>query len=450
MKRGLFSAGEFQWAKVAHVRFLPGRLRALVTKRPDLRWLVVLTVCAIVLVTFAIRGDRDPFFLSKRLIADFAQDYIGAKALLSQEEEMYPVLGPAFERIGLKWKVEHRSTHPPTTFLLALPLAGVSYPVALRIWAAAMTLCLVAAGRAFGLPWRWAILAALLSLTWPPTRHSTQQYTAIWLLGLALGYRFRAQPFLSGVLVGFASLPKFLAASALLAHLRRRQWTALAGFAAVWLTAILALVLVRPDSFAAYLEGNKINFMDQILRGDNGALAVVAWRLAGGAGLAAVGALAFLVTWAGLRSRDDRAWASFTWLGIALLPIAWVYSLLPLLPWLLRVVLVGRVLPCAFGVMALLSPLFGPAPTKRPWSVALCIVMAGIAFFLQAIGENPAVADVVARRFPWLAPFVVTQGEQPQPEPRSHRRHGLPTARPHQDDRLWIGDSPAADPEDRV
>ena len=123
---------------------------------------------------------------------------------------------------------------------------------------------------------------------------------------------------------------------------------------------------------------------------------------------------------------------------------------MPLLPWLLRVVVVGRVFPCAFGVMALLSPLFGPAPTKRPWSVALCIVMAGIAFFLQAIGENPATADVVARRFPWLAPLVVTQGERSQPGPRSHRRHAPPAARPDQDDRPWLGDSPAADPEIRV
>ena len=379
-----------------------------------MRRFVVLAVCAIVLVAFILRGDRDPFFLGKRLKADFAQDYIGARALLNQDE-LYPVLGPAFERIGLKWEVGHRSTHPPSAFLLALPLAGFDYPVALRIWAAAMTLCLVASGRAFGLHWRWAILAALLSLTWPPTRHSTQQYTPIWLLGLALGYRFRARPFLSGAWVGIASLPKFLAASAMLTHLRQRQWTALAGCATVWLAASLILVLVRPDSLAAYLDGNKINFMDQILRGDNGALAVVAWRLAGSVGLAAVVALVVLVTWAGLRSRDDHRWAGLTWLGIALLPIAWVYSLLPLLPWLLRVVLVGRVLPCAFCVVALLSPLLGPKPTMRPWSVALCIVMAGLAFFLQAIVENPAVIDVVARRLPWLVPFVGAQGEQPQP-----------------------------------
>jgi hypothetical protein len=370
-------------------------------------------VCAIVCAAFLFRGDRDPFFLGNGRKADFAQDYIGARALLSQEE-LYPVLGPAFDRIGLKWDVEHRSTHPPSAFLLALPLAGLDYPIALRIWAAAMTLCMVAAGRAFGLPWRWAIFATLLSLAWPPARHSTQQHTPIWLLGLALGYRFRVRPFVSGAWVGLASLPKFLAASVLLVHLRRWQWAATAGFGTVWLVTILILVLVRRDSVAAYLWDNQINFMDQMLREGNGALGVVAWRLGGSAGIAAVVALALLVTWAAVRSRDDHAWAGLTWLGVALLPIAWVYSLLPLLPWLLRVVLVGRVLPCVFGVVALLSPLLGPKPTMRPWSVAFCMVMAGAAFFLHAIGEDPAVADVVARRVPWLAPFVVTHGAQPQ------------------------------------
>ena len=410
---------------------------------------VLLAVCLIVFVAFVSRGDRDPFFLSKRrLNTDFAQDYIGAKALLNREE-LYPILGPAFERLGLKWNVVHRSTHPPTAFLLALPFTGVDYPAAVRMWAVIMTLCMVATGRAFGLPWRWAVLAGLLSLTWPPTRYSTPQYTPIWLLGLALAYRFRGQPFLSGAWVGFASLPKFFAAPALLAHVRRRQWLALAGFAAVWLAAVLSLVFIRPDSLAAYLVGDTANFMDQILRSDNGALAVVAWRLAGSVGLAAVGGLTVLVAWVGWRSREEHAWAGLTWLGIALLPIAWVYSLLPLLPWLVRVVVVGRVLPCVFGVMALLSPLLGPAPTKRPWSVALCIFTAGIAFVLQAIGENAFVAGVVARRFPRLAPFMVTQGEQFQRDSSSRFGHHPSAAPVQQDDRHRPGTFAADSPEDR-
>ena len=378
-----------------------------------MRRFVLLTVCAIVLVAFVVRGNRDPFFFGKRLRADFAQDYIGAQALLSQEE-LYPVLGPAFERIGLKWDAGHRSTHPPSAFLLALPLAGFPYPVALRIWAVAMALCMVVAARAFGLPWPWAILAALLSLAWPPMRHSTQQYTPIWLLGLALAYRFRARPLLSGAWVAFASLPKFLAASALLAHARLGQWKAVAGFIAVWLATALALVAIRLDAWGAYLYGNEIDFMSQTLRDDNGALGIVAWRLGGSIGVAAIAMLVVVVLWVSRRSSDDCAWASLTWLGIALLPIAWVYSVLPLLPWLLRVVWVGRVLPSAFGAAALLIPLLGPRPTLRPWSVALCIFMAGVAFLLQAFAENRAAATVI-RRFPWLIPIVGAQREESEP-----------------------------------
>lgn len=378
-----------------------------------MRRLVVLMVSAIVFAAFVIRGERVPFFPREWAKTDFAQDYIGARALLSREE-LYPVLGPAHERIGLHFEVGHRSTHPPSAFLLAVPLAGLGYPAALRVWAAAMTLCIVATARAFGLPWRWAVPAALLSLTWPPATRSTSQYTPIWLLGLALGYRFRVRPLLSGVLVGFSSLPKFLAAPALLTHLRQRQWTAMAGFATVWLAAILILLLLRPDSLAAYLAANQENMANQILRNDNGALALVAWRGGGSVGVAAAVVLAVLVTWAGLRSRDEHSWACLTWLGIALLPIAWVYSLLPLLPWLLRVVLVGRGLPCAFGVVALLSPLLGPTPRMHPWSVAVCIGAAGVAFFLQAIVDNTGVVEAGARRWPWLVPSHASQGEQPQ------------------------------------
>lgn len=425
MKPRVFSGGEFRQAGIATLRSLPGFLRRSLAAMPYSRRHVLFAVFAVVLAAFFFRGDRDPFFLGKRLKADFAQDYVGARALVSQEE-LYPILGPAFERIGLKWEVEHRSTHPPSALLLALPLAGLDYPIALRIWAAAMALCLVAAGRAFGLPWRWAILAAGLSLAWPPARHSTQQHTPIWLLGLALGYRYRARPFVSGMWVGLGSLPKFLAASVLLAYPRRRRWTAWAGFAGVWLAATLALLLLRPDSLTTYLASNRINFVDQILREDNGALGVVAWRLGGIVAVTAVAALAVLVVWAGGRSRDEDNWAGLTWLGVALLPIAWVYSLLPLLPWLLRVVVVGRALPCVFGMVALLSPLLGPKPTIRPWSVAFCIVMAGAAFFLHAIGENSAVADVVARRVPWLVPFVVTQGARS--EPHAAEPHHRPDA----------------------
>jgi len=54
--------------------------------------------------------------------SDFAADYVSARALLDRTDP-YPVLGPAFENVGLDWQITTRSTHPPTVGLLALPVA---------------------------------------------------------------------------------------------------------------------------------------------------------------------------------------------------------------------------------------------------------------------------------------------------------------------------------------
>jgi len=48
---------------------------------------------------------------------DIAQDYVGARALIHHEEELYPILTIAFEKLGIEWHADHRSSHPPTAFL---------------------------------------------------------------------------------------------------------------------------------------------------------------------------------------------------------------------------------------------------------------------------------------------------------------------------------------------
>jgi hypothetical protein len=62
---------------------------------------------------------------------DFAQDYLGAWALLNPADELYPIIGPAVERLGFEWEVIIRSTHPPTAFLLALPFSVFPYRLSL-------------------------------------------------------------------------------------------------------------------------------------------------------------------------------------------------------------------------------------------------------------------------------------------------------------------------------
>src|SRR5258707_976263 len=75
------------------------------------------------------------------LRSDFAADYVGARALTHRQNPS-PLLGPAFKGVGLDWPLTFHSTHPPSAEVLALPLAGLSWPVASAIWAWLMALAL--------------------------------------------------------------------------------------------------------------------------------------------------------------------------------------------------------------------------------------------------------------------------------------------------------------------
>ncbi len=325
-----------------------------------------------------------PAMIDFPLRYDIAQDYIGAKALINHNQELYPVLVTAFENMGITWQADHRSTHPPTAFLMVVPFTFFDYPTAQTLWMLCMFACILFTARVFNLNWKMSVLAGLLSLAWPPAIWSLGQFTPIWMLGLALAYRFREKPMLSGLFIGLASLPKYFAAATLIHPLWRRRWAVLISFAGVWLAAVALLLLLRSDVLSTYLASNIGNSMDQILRPDNGALLVVAWRLGGWPGLAAVLVLIVCVFLSALRGEGSSAWACMVWLGIATLPIAWVYSLLPLLPWMILTVNSGKRYPRLLAMIALVLPYASAAwvPIANPWFVALSIVFSGIAFAL--------------------------------------------------------------------
>ena len=331
-----------------------------------------------------------PAMIDFPLRFDIAQDYIGANALIHHNEELYPVLVTAFEKMGITWQADHRSTHPPTAFLMVVPFTLFDYPTAQTLWMLCMFACILFTARVFSLNWKMSLLAGVLSLAWPPAIWSLGQFTPIWLLGLALAYRFREKPLLSGLFIGLASLPKYFAAAALIHPLWRRRWAVLISFAVVWLSAVALLLLLRPDVLSAYAASNIGNTMDQILRPDNGAMLVVAWRLGGWPGLAAVIVLTVCVFLAALRSEGQAAWACLVWLGIATLPVAWVYSLLPLLPWLILTIKSNKKNPRLLALIAVVMPYVSASwvPIANPWFVALTIVFSGIAFALAASMEK--------------------------------------------------------------
>ncbi len=317
--------------------------------------------------------------------ADFITDLIGARALLKGSDP-YPVFGPAMEELGISWPLQHRSTHPPTAFLFALPLANVPWPSATVMWILAMLGLVVATAWAVGLH-RVAMTVLLpFCLLWPPLPWSLLQLTPIWLLGGALAWRWRRAPYAAGAALGIASLTKILPAVTLLPFLWRREWRALVAFTTVWAAALGLLLFFNPHALSAYYAANRAGSIEQIARIDNGALLIVAWRTGGLLALALAGALVGVVVAMGLRAgvTTTPAWAVWIWLGIALLPIAWVYSLLPLLPWLLRVLCQRRSAAQLAASLSIATALLSPAPGSNGSPVALSIAFAGVAFGLDA------------------------------------------------------------------
>jgi Glycosyltransferase family 87 len=316
--------------------------------------------------------------------ADFAQDIVGARALLLGGEA-YPVLGPAFQTLGLSWDLQHASTHAPTAFLFALPFANLPWSHASALWALAMLGAVVATAVALGARWK-SVMLLLPVLLWPPVLGSLSQLTPIWLLGAGLAWRWRAAPFALGVALGVASLPKYFAAVALLPFVWRREWRVLVGFAAVWVAALIVLLTLNAEVLRDYLTTSRSTGLEQIERVDNGALFPVIWGT--GRLPVLVVAIVFVAVLAMLALRQHPMsfdmWGIWTWLGVALLPIAWNYSLLPLLPWLLHVLrqgpLAGRLLAGTTMWAAMLSPL----SNDNPKAVALSIAAAGLALAAHA------------------------------------------------------------------
>jgi len=318
------------------------------------------------------------------VFADFAQDLVGARALLSGADP-YPVLGPAFENLGYLWPVEHRSTHPPTAFLFAVPFAAAEWESAVRAWVALMLTMLAVTGWALRLSTPGTVALYLL-LLWPPAAWSMVQLTPLWAAGMALAWRWRDRGALAGVALGVASLTKFLPALGLIPFLLRRQWSAVAGFGAVWIAALGVVMVMNPEALGRYAAVLPETAGQTVARSDNGALFAAAAQAGGVAGFLLACGMVLVVAWRaarlafGERPHEWTSWALWVWLTVALLPIAWNYSLLPLAPWLLLVLRERRPLP---SLLASVSLGFGfldslvEAPT-----VGLSIVAAGLAFFL--------------------------------------------------------------------
>jgi len=323
---------------------------------------------------------------------DFVQDYVGARDV-ARGREAYPVLTRAYASVGLEWPAPHRSTHPPTAFLLALPVAWLPWKAAASVWTVLMLAALAAAYWALGAPPGPAVALAPLTLVWPPGGWSMGQLTPLWLLGLALAWRLRDRPAAAGAAVALASLTKLLPVLSLLPFLLLRRWSVLRGFAIVWGVALVALLALDAGAIGRYLTIARSDSREQAARHENAALLWAAEHNYGAAGVAIGVALVVAVLVRALsRARqlgeiDRLSWDGVGWASVALLPIAWIYSLLPLLPALVRLVRRGGLLAAALALVTLVIP-FLVDPFGLPGAIRL-------AFATAALG----VSLLVARRY---------------------------------------------------
>ncbi len=269
--------------------------------------------------------------------SEIAQDAYGFRAMLFRWNAYRP-LDQALTNIHENWTLP--TTHPPTAFFFAAPVAFLSDAEAATIWAWLSLLALLVSLRLHGFSWRETIPFILLSFLWLPTMGSLGQLTPIWLLGLSLAYSYRERnPLLCGIFIALASMTKFLPALLLLPLLIRRKWAGLVSFLLAWGIAFLILFLLSPDILNQYFQANHLASPYFFLQ--SGGFIFSAYLKYGLLGLAIV--LIFLLfilinNWREIHHSKEitaKTWMIFSFLAVALLPICWGYSYFPLYPGLL-------------------------------------------------------------------------------------------------------------------
>jgi len=273
-----------------------------------------------------LRGDAQ--------FSEIAQDAYGFRAMLRRENAYLP-LTTALPNIQENWNLP--TTHPPTAFLFAAPVAFLSDSTAATVWAWICVTALFASLRLHGFTWVESLLFTLLSFLWLPTIGSLGQLTPIWLLGLSCAYFYRERnPWLAGIFIALASMTKFFPALLIIPFLLKRKWSALYAFLLVWLVCVGVIYLLSPEIFSQYLQANRSASPFFIKVSAN--FIVASYRTYGWLGLILPFTFILFIL---LSNRKDlvsakavstQSWLIFSFLAVALLPIIWGYSYFPLYP----------------------------------------------------------------------------------------------------------------------
>jgi hypothetical protein len=297
---------------------------------------------------------------------DFLIEY-GSAYALTHGANAYDNGANLFKLFGENWPVYNANPHPPTIMTLVLPFTSIHYRWALAAWVLAMILALVATIRLVGTGWGIAALAGLGLAVTMPGAYAIGNVVPLIGLGAALAYRFRDEPLLAGLGIAIAAAPKISGLVLLIPFVLAGRIRAV-----VWGLAILALLAAVPAMLSGavwsqYLDAGVRGIAVNAARSDN-----ASWiRLAQRSGistfvpLAVIGVVAILMA---LHTRDTF-WP-MVWVMVASLPIAWLYSLITLIPigvWVLRR---SRRWPAGLVVAAAALTL-GTPPGGTHWPVVI-------------------------------------------------------------------------------
>ena len=318
--------------------------------------------------------------------SDIAQDIVGYRALVD-EQDPYPILGPEYRKLGLEGKLGITSTHPPMAFLFAAPIAFLPWSWASALWAWFMLALIVFTLRYYGLSWKVALGLTPIVLLWPPVATSLGQLTIIWLFALVAGYHYEnRQNFWSGILIGLAAITKFFPGILAISFLLKRKWLALLGFLAVFFASLIALLILHPGSILRYIEVNQINSKDVILHPNNLSLLANSHRFGGWVAVGMVFLFFLSIIWANrkylyspLLYSSPRLWILLSYFSVALLPIAWPYSLTPLLPVVIMLISRKKLSTVTVGFCAIvITCIFPSFGTAIPFAAVILLIGLGL------------------------------------------------------------------------
>jgi hypothetical protein len=324
---------------------------------------------------------------------DFLVDYASARALVAARDP-YDVSARLIHDIGLNWPVGTANPHPPTAVTLVMPTTLLPYHIALAAWELAMIYAIVGTMWLLRVRLLYAIPAGIaIGLTYPGA-YGISNIVPVIGLGIAIAYRWRNMPVIAGLGIALAAAPKssglILVIPFLLAgRLRTVGWTAF------WygLFATIPLMLDH-HIWSAYLKAGTLAIRLNENHVSNGSLLYLG-RSSGLPDVVSLGILGIIVCLVAI-ARRDMFWP-VAWATVAMLPIAWMYSLMTFLPMIVWAIVRS---PRRSAGLAILAVAFTvSAAPQSLWTPIAFPIVAAIVLLLVVTAETDARGEAV-----WLPP----------------------------------------------